>query len=316
MPDYLEVENGRGRRFHPISGVSGAWPLSKRTIISMGGAMDTPSGEGILKLALPWLSSGGATALFSWLLKRRLENRFTRELEKTKHELQLEQQKMSIVFEHQKDSFRKLLAAMDRALDAIERTWHDGEWSVIPEQRVKGFKKVVSEERLFLDSESDHAVQRFLQIMWGAVHTHPCESIPESSDVEACHTQMELISERLADHFRSRVGLFSEMQDPLLDITLLGACRLINAYHFAEFGLPTEGPLKFHESETAKELVTAARQNTVLLRSELMKLREAITSTNKSLFFDTLSKVDHYIDKLNGYKQLTVSKRRIAHLPD
>jgi hypothetical protein len=69
-----------------------------------------PSSDALVKLVLPYLvSSGGVGAFLYWLFKRKLEDRFAKEMENTKHELQLEQQKMSIVFEQQKNSFRKVL---------------------------------------------------------------------------------------------------------------------------------------------------------------------------------------------------------------
>jgi hypothetical protein len=73
---------------------------------------------------------GGLSAILYLLLKKALEktvdSRFDERLEKVKHDLQLEQEKMSVVYQNQKDSFRNILVAVhkgrgDRAQDRGRR---------------------------------------------------------------------------------------------------------------------------------------------------------------------------------------------------
>ena len=73
---------------------------------------------------------GGLSAILYLLLKKALEktvdSRFDERLEKVKHDLQLEQEKMSVVYQNQKDSFRNILVAVhkgrgDRAQDCGRR---------------------------------------------------------------------------------------------------------------------------------------------------------------------------------------------------
>jgi len=55
-----------------------------------------------------------------WLLQKKMEATLAQRLEVTKHQLQLDYQRMSIVFEHQRDSFRRVLAAMHETIESIE----------------------------------------------------------------------------------------------------------------------------------------------------------------------------------------------------
>jgi len=79
------------------------------------------------------------------------------------------------------------------------------------------------------------------------------------------------------------VGLEPSTPDPLLDIEVLGACCLINRFQFAKFDMPTKGPLKFRDNSTAAELIAVARENPELLKSELSRLKQAI-SEDSSFF--------------------------------
>ncbi|MCU1299881.1 MAG: hypothetical protein JWQ87_165 [Candidatus Sulfotelmatobacter sp.] len=249
-----------------------------------------------------FISAGGLGAFLYFLLKKTLEktvdSRFDARLEKIKHELQLEQQRMSIVYEHQKDSFRKILIAMHHAMEAIERNAEGeiGEWNPISEEDVKDFSRVLSEETLFMDSGSDHAVRLFRKIMWSAVRYE--ETYPSSDEVWRAYNQMHFVSDHLAEHFRIRVGLEPTGPDPLLDIELLGACRLINRLHFTEFGLPTKGPLEYQDNQSTGQLVAIAREQPDLLKSELSRLKDGIKSKYSTFFFETLTEADRYLRKL------------------
>jgi hypothetical protein len=246
---------------------------------------------------------GGLSVFLYFLLKKTLEktvdSRFDERLEKVKHELQLEQEKMSIVYENQKDSFRKILVAAHSAIEAIEdNIAGEGDWRPISQKDVNAFSRVLSEESLFMDDPSDHALRLFYEIMSTAV---PYEmEIPTNHQVWNAHNQMQFIAKRLAEHFRLRVGLSSSVQNPLSDVELLGACRLINQYQFPEYDLPTKGPLKIQESRTMPQLITLIRRNPELLKSELSRLRKA--TEKDPFFFEALAKADRYLQKVDTLK--------------
>jgi hypothetical protein len=63
---------------------------------------------------------------------------------------------------------------------------------------------------------------------------------------------MSFIADRLAQRFRTRVGLPEGEADPLLDLDVLAACRDINRYSFPDYKLPTRSPLSLTRTATAK----------------------------------------------------------------
>ena len=126
----------------------------------------------LLKLASGLVVLLGALGGFLyWLLQRTLDARFAERLEKTKHELGLEQEKMSVVFAYQKDSFRKILSAMHAAIKAIEEQiqGEGGDWFPITTEDADNFSRVASEETLLMDEASDHALELFSHFIWKAV---------------------------------------------------------------------------------------------------------------------------------------------------
>lgn len=243
-----------------------------------------------------------------WWLQRRVEASLARRLKVTKHELQLEYQKKSIVFEHQKDSFRRVLVGMHQAVEAI-RGGSGPDFRSISERRVDEFKRIVSEESLFMDPQSDRALRVFERAMWGAVHVPEFDVEPGDQEIGRALTQTSFISDRLSVHFRALVGLAVD-DTSLSDVDLLGACQLINRHYYARIGFPTEGALAYQPRETASELVAIARQNLDLLGSELGRLRTALNSSEgrARTFFEEGIEVDGYLARLGVLK--AVSKAR------
>ena len=244
---------------------------------------------------------GSLGGFLYWLLQRTLDARFRERLEETKHELKLEQDKMSVVFPAQKESFRKILAAMHSALVAIEHRRGEGD-DLLPigQEDIDKFRSVVFEETLMMDSGSDRAIALFSTIMWLAVKDEWRN--PTSDEVSRAHDQMTLIADCLAEHFRIRVGLRKAEPDPLLDVQLLAAGYLINTCVLEDFELPAESPLKLRENETAAELVSAAKKHREELKSQLRALKNAM-QMRSSLFFEKLTAIDRYLETLEGMKQ-------------
>jgi hypothetical protein len=206
--------------------------------------------------------------------KQELQTELAKTLEVTKHELQLDYQRKSIVFEHQRDSFRRVLTAMHKVIEAIAGGPPD-EWRPIRQDVLDEFRAMVSEECLLLDEGSDHALRLFIGASSKAV-ARGFEEDPTQEEMRQAHGVTTFLFERLADHFRARVGLVPEELDPVFDMRLPGACLLINRYHFSDHSFPTRGPLEFLENETAAELVATARMNLDLLQAELKRLRAAL----------------------------------------
>lgn len=244
-----------------------------------------------------WIADGLAVVAavwttVNWWLQKKMEARLAKQLEGTKHEFQDKLQKLSIVYEHQKDSFKGVLSAMHDAIRCIERNIRgvDDEWGSVRMKDYEAFRRAVAEEVLFVDARTERALSLFSEIFWDAVDSPEFDQFTDSEKVRRSHGHMEFISDRIAEYFRLKVGLASESPDPLLEIELLGACRLINEQHFAKAGLPTKTMLKFNEHTSAEEIISMARQNAGTLRSELEALRGVLAAEDsKSSFYYNLS---------------------------
>jgi hypothetical protein len=242
----------------------------------------------------------GLGGFLYWLLQRTVDTRLKERLEATKHELKLEQDKMSVVFPAQKESFRKILAAMHSALVAIEQRSGEGDDRLsIGREDIDKFRRVAFEETLMMDGGSDHAIALFARIMWIVVEDEG--RMPTSDELSRAHNQMTLIEERLTEHFRIRVGLREAKPDPLLDVELLAAGYFINTFCLEDFNLPAGSPLRLRKNETAAELVSAAKKHRDELESQLRALKNAMQKRS-SLFFEELTAIDRYLATLGRIK--------------
>lgn len=255
----------------------------------------------LFKLVAAVLASvGGLGAVLYFILQRVLEAHFASRLEQTKHELQLEQQRMSIVYEHQKDSFTKVLSAMHAASKAIEEKIEGigGEWGAISSKEYDKFRRAVSPERLFLDSRADEVLDLFAESMWGAVEDGNFDAHADSDDVRRAFEEMNLIADRVAQHFRMRVGLIPAGFDPLFDIEVLYACKLVNSWGRGEYELfrPT--------GKTPALLVATAKENLESLKIALAGVRVRLMSDPEraNFHFGTISRLDRYAASLSHVK--------------
>jgi hypothetical protein len=251
----------------------------------------------LFKLVLSVLASvTGLGSVLYFVLQKALEAHFASRLEQTKHELQLEQQKMSVVYEHQKDSFRKVLIAMDAAIKRIEDKVEGagGEWGPISAEDHETFRTSIPPERLFLDPQADQALQIFAESMWGAVQDGYFEADADSDDVRRAYEEMKLISDRIAEHFRMRVGLVPNGLDPLVDVEILDACKLVTTWGKGEFEMFRPA------GRRPEELVTTAKGNIESLVSALIQVRDRLTSSSEraSFLFSTITRINRYVDSL------------------
>lgn len=146
----------------------------------------------------------GLGGFLYWLLKRTLDARFAERLAQTTHQLKLEQDKMSVIYLNQKDSFRNVLVGMHNSIEAIERRIAgEGDWRPIDQKDVDSFSRIRSQESLFMDDASDHAVRLFRDVMQTAVQFE--SQIPTGDEVWRAYNQMNFIAECMAQRFRIRV---------------------------------------------------------------------------------------------------------------
>jgi hypothetical protein len=259
----------------------------------------------VLDRVLAVLVGGGLGGFLFSLIQKTLEERSAKRLETTKHDLQLDRERKGVIFEHQRDSLRNVLLAMHEAIREIESNVDaPGDWRPIPIGPVDKFRSTVSQECLFLDDGSEHALDLFDTVMLKAVYDPSFDLFGDDKDAWHSYKQMQLIADRVARHFRSRLGLSSDSQDHLQDVDLLEACRLIGDYRFADFKIADDSPLKFRKGQSASQIVAAARENQDLLGSELRRLKVAAKADDRggSFFFEIIAEIDRCLARLEQIK--------------
>lgn len=237
------------------------------------------------------------SGLIYYFLNKKIESKFNKELESYKHKLELEHSKLSIVYENQKESFKKVIQAMHRAIKEIELKYNIEEegFDPIDEKAIDEFKKAFIEESLFLSEECEKALFLFANIMGEAVWW-PQDDSPDDITIRRSWNQMLFISERIREYFRLEIGISSESAS-LFDVDVLGACRLINHFGFSEANFPTESILKIKKYQSTSELVTLAKENIEILESELVRFVDYLKSDpqDKQFFYEAFIEAERYL---------------------
>lgn len=262
--------------------------------------------EDVSQFAIVLLSSvGGAaviiTAIFSWFGKiwasRILESykaKYTKELDKIRHQFNIDLNQLSIIHENQKSSFQRVIKSLQKSIKALEQEY-DVEWHPISNKCYDELEQVVIEESLFLGNEGERALNIFL-FFFGRAVAFPEGPDPKDKTLRNIYEHMIFMSERIREYFRKRIGL-SEESDPLFDVNFLAACLLINECCFDEIDFPTQSVLKFNFETSPQALVDRIKENIYILKSDLKKIITFLESNleEKKYSFRTLSEARYYL---------------------
>ncbi len=137
--------------------------------------------ENIYQVAFIMLTSvGGAgliiAALSAWLGKvwanRILESdkaKYAQELDKIRHQFQIELNQLSIIHENQRSSFQRLIKALRTSILSLQQEY-DEEWRPLDQNDYDSLKEVIIEESIFLGSEGEKALNVYLNFLGQAVY--------------------------------------------------------------------------------------------------------------------------------------------------
>lgn len=267
--------------------------------------------ENLYQVAFIMLSSvGGAAviiaALSSWLGKvwanRILESdkaKYTQELDKIRHQFQIELDQLSIIHENHKSSFQRMIKALRKSIISLGGPY-DAEWQPLSDKPYDALNEEIIEESLFLGTEGEKALKIYLKVLGRAVY-FPEDPRPDDKTLRNIYEFLNFMSERIREYFRKRIGLSSEA-DPLLDVNLIGACLLINESRFKDIDFPTKPVLKFQFDMSPSALVDKLKENLITLKSELTRLVSFIESDceEEKYFFRTLSEARYYLKLFNN----------------
>lgn len=268
--------------------------------------------DNIYEVAFILLSSvGGAVliigALSSWLGKvwadRILESekaKYARELDSIRHQFQVELNRVSIIHENQKVSFRNVIMALSTAIKALEQAY-DETWHPINDRKYNELKNVVIEESLFLGKEGENALGVCLKF-FGKSTYFPEIDIQSDRMLRNIYEFLNYIDTRIREYFRKRIGL-SDEEDPLLEVYLLDICLILNDYHPRGGRYELDENFRFRFDIPPLVLIERYKLNLDLLRIWMQKFVVAVESDDddKRFYFEDLSKIRLYL-KLIGSK--------------
>jgi len=151
------------------------------------------------------------------------KSKLEKELEDTKHQLQLDYAKQNIVFEHQKESFKNILKAMTYAIEAIDNEFdkHELIFNPIEFNVWINFNNKLREELLFLDKSCLFATDLYKDIIYEAVILPEQSKFPKSNQIKKAYNELCYLTGRFLHHFHYKIGLSANPDDLLPDFETL-----------------------------------------------------------------------------------------------
>jgi len=267
--------------------------------------------ENVYEIGFVILSSVGGGALIigglsSWLGKvwanRILESekaKYTRELDTIRHQFQVELNRVSIIHENQKVSFRNVIMALSKAIKALEQEY-DERWHPISDRKYDELRNVVIEESLFLGKDGENALGVFLRF-FGKTTFFPEIDIQSDQMLRNIYEHLNYIDTRIREYFRKRIGL-SDENNPLLEVHLLDIALILNDYHPRGGRFTLADHLCFRFDVTPLVLIEKYKSNLSDLEVWMHKFIESVESDDddKRLYFEDLSKIRLYLALLDA----------------
>ncbi|MBP7527190.1 MAG: hypothetical protein KA801_04660 [Syntrophorhabdaceae bacterium] len=252
---------------------------------------------------------GGAIIVFalsSWLGKvwaNRIMQKdlveHTKQLDALRHQFQLEQKQMSVIFESQKSSFTNVIKAMHAAIKALEQPWDDN-WEPLSAKQYERFEMVIVTESLIVGAEGEWALELFSSVLAGTVMWWP-DAIPDDRILRQSYDQLSFLFKNITEYFRVRVGLPGHHSRPLDEINLLGACLLLNEYYRDDKGFASS-VLILKKDQNTNQLVSQAKANLSLLQKYLEAMVGKIESDAeiREWRFEQASRAKYYLEVLGS----------------
>jgi hypothetical protein len=274
-------------------------------------------GNTMYSLLIDLIPGAVAGAVISWLLRgwiaerlkhaiaheysaklENLKNELNGKLESLKHSYEVSQLRTSLFFDHQRAAFAEILA---KSAEVNQKWWDTYEPEVglmepVPSTPYQELKALYVKHQLFLDSDSIMAMELLFEIYRESFPFNDGEKL-HHRDPRGPHDKAEYLQPRLAALFQKKIGVATDAR-AVRQLALLGGISILNRYHFASIGLPTEGALKLDTSDGAAEAVMKAERN---LRELLEKMRafQSYLQTETAFFHEAEASLSRYLAVLD-----------------
>jgi hypothetical protein len=243
-------------------------------------------------------------------LKQSIQHEYAQKLENHKaelnsrlqaisHENQLSQLRMSLFFDHQREAFAKILAAIAEAVREWWQTYDPDEGGLtepVPADAYNRVKRAYYDHRLFLDSDCMAAVELTMESMRDSFPVDDGSGTLHPRDCRGPFDELECLQDRLPEIFQDKIGL-TVSGWAKQEVGLLGAIRPLNHYHFPEIGLPVKGALGLTRRDSPADAVKKADENRTLLIAKLTEFRDYL-HRDPSCFHEAETRVGRYLRML------------------
>lgn len=225
-----------------------------------------------------------------------------KDLERVKHALQLEYAQKQIVLETQRPCFEAVLAAMQSAIRQSGESLDNGKYQPIDARLVGSFVRATGSQSLLIPFAGAHGIRLFtLCLSDAADHSELGASKPSADTVCRSIIWLVFLQERMVDYFQSLVGL-PVTGEPLRDLDILSACRMLNSHDDAENGWPTRTVAK-NDSRVPKQLIDDVLAQLPVLLDEVERLAQYLRRhPRKNVLYDDLVEADRLLERLREWK--------------
>lgn len=223
-----------------------------------------------------------------------LKSQSSRDTEVLKKELELEQIKTKMIFDSQKDSFRKIIGAMERIIAKLSQYWDpdEGDYKrLLSEVEYWELRSGIIEETLYLSPQCARVIDEFFRSLQSFVDWGLVEERSSADWLRNRHNELAFIFEDILDYFRAEIGLIKN-DKPLYRTQLLIAINLINHAHFQRYNFPTTLLYFKSKDKTINERIVLAERHNKALLDELNRLKICLSDAENSNFLDTLLDVE------------------------
>lgn len=266
------------------------------------------------------LSGGISGAIVTWLLrewlsariKGSIEHEYARQLENHKaeintrvaalsYEFQRNQLRTQLFFDHQRTAFTEILTAIVE----VKKAWlqasdpEGSEYASVPFDRYQALCDTYYRHQLFLDASCTASVDLVLSCMRDSLPHVDSSGEDYMPDAEVPLDRVTYLQPRLADQFRSRLGVDSGGRSER-EIAVLGAMLLLNRFHFEDIGLPPTGVLKIPPREAPADTVARGSEHYQELATKLSEFSSYLRTGRHGVFHEGMTSAERYLGILRG----------------
>lgn len=228
--------------------------------------------------------------------KAELRAELNTRMEAVRHQYELDKQKRSLFFDHQREAFASLLSKIAE----VKNGWfeagyepYEGLREPVPQDQYRSLLDVYYQNQLFLDDSCLAAVDLVIEALRDSMPFDDGSGRLHPRDIDLAYETLAYLQPRLASLFQYKLGIVTDRRAEE-ELALLGSILLLNRYHFKDIGLPVKGNLQRNDRDRPADAVAKAEDN----KPELVeKLRQFQVYLRKGhgVFHEAATQISRYL---------------------